>query len=624
MFHDRFSNFDRFWPWLGHGLLVAVFAIGLVLQQGYGFGAVDSANYIPFSARQLDPELYPVDDVFSWMVESSWGYHVSFFSTIMAMIGRLLSLEGAYFVGHLGSMWLLLFAWWGIGRAIGGAACGYLVLLAFLTSHQIGGTAIWTIATDFQPRTLAGALAFAAIALVVNTERRILFAAGLASLATLIHPISALMALPLVALAPWMADHPLRRRLRTGSATLAIVVVPYLAWKLLGPPGQAIALGSGGLVSQSWQAIMDAYLQGQAVNVSSWTPSEWLYIGLPLLFLLLALPERQPSSRADRMLVLAVLMAIGMAGVGSVGADVFRSAIASQLMLSRLLYLPMVVGTAYGAWWLWRRWQAGDWVTRVWTVLTFAAIALDGMAAALMGTVVLVALQHARHEVWLRLVASALGLGWLAVIVAVAWRLAAGPLDAAEPALLIFHQPSPARWLAVSTLAAAVLLASVLLKRRRAWALMGAAAMAPLMSPFLQFHLPPGHVASALASRVEWPWAAPVSDEAAVAAWAREATPKTSRFLVPLELRAFRARARRSVVMVMPDGGLVLFSETLAKRWQERFQTLHQFEWDRPEAIVALARAHRCAFVVLPREVRLELPVAFHHGRYRVYSLSAG
>lgn len=615
---DHIQLFHRLGPWLGHVLLVAVFAGGAILQQGYGFGAVDSANYIPFTARQLDPGLYPGDEVFSWMAESAWAYHVSFFSSLMGLLGRLFTLEGAYFLGHLTSMWLLFLAWWGIGRAIGGAACGYLVLLAFLTSRQIGGTAIWTIATDFQPRTLAAAMAFAAIALLARSDRLLLGAAGLASLATLIHPISALMALPVVALAPWMSERPWRDRARRFLASMAVVVLPFLAWKLLGPRGQAAAQSPGEVVGPAWQAIMDFYLKGQAVNVSSWSPAEWLYIGLPLLLWLLAWQERQAIDRADRLLATAGLAAIGLAAIGSVGADVFRLAFASQLMLSRLLYLPMVVGTAYGAWWLHRRWRTGDWIVRVWTVLTFAAIALDGMAAALMGVIVLVALQHARPEPWLRLVASGLALGWLALLGLVAWRLAAPPAGAAEPALLVFQQPSPSRLLAVAALALLVLTAPW---KRRRWPLMAAAALAPLLSPFFQLHLAPPHVAAAMVQRVEWPWAGPISDEAAVAAWAREATPKAARFLVPLEFRAFRARSRRPVVMVMPDGGLVLFSEALARAWKERFDALRQFEWDRPEAIVALARSQGCAYVVLPREVSLDLPVAYGHGRFRVYAL---
>ncbi|MFP5501502.1 MAG: hypothetical protein ACLGIN_03365, partial [Candidatus Sericytochromatia bacterium] len=104
------------WPLWRHGLVVLFFSVATLLVVGYGFGSEDSANYIPLVWSHLEPGLYAGDTAFGWIRESSWSHHAAFFAAGMAFLARLFTMEGAFFLAHGASLFVLLWAWWLIGR----------------------------------------------------------------------------------------------------------------------------------------------------------------------------------------------------------------------------------------------------------------------------------------------------------------------------------------------------------------------------------------------------------------------------------------------------------------------------------------------------------------------------
>lgn len=606
-----------------HAALLAVFSLGTLLTVGYGFGLEDSANYAPLAWEQIRPGTFAGDRVFQLIHDSSWNHHTSFFTTLTATLGRLLSLEGAYFALHFLSLWGLFGAIWWLGRAIGGTATGYLALLALVASRQVGGTRFATLPNELVPRSLSSALAFVAVALVVSRRHRL--AAALASVATLLHPISALMALPVVALAPLLDEGPWRKRLQTLGVGVAIIVLPYLLWHGLVSPGPTAEVGVFSTVSQAWQQLIDFRLKGQAVNVGGWHVGEWLAIGVPLLLWMLALGERQPLSGADRTLFVAVAAATTLAAIGSAGADVFRSGLLTQMMLSRLMYLPLVVGTIYGAWWLAGRWQAGGWLQRAWVLLAFACLAQGGMAPLLLALIPIALLTWSRPDPWSHLAAKVLAGFWLAAGTAIALAQALPPFApaAAPPHWLAFGEPPLVNVWLLAGLAGLLLAAG----RRRGARAGGALIVA--LAPVLVFtathrHLVPAGVAPALAARVQAPWQPANTAWREVTAWAREATAPGSRFLVPLHQSGFRAMAQRPIVTDWKDGGLTLYSQQRGEQWMALYQALSGYEKLPAPALAALARAHGCAYVIMPAERPLAWPRVFVTGAYAVYAVPVG
>lgn len=603
-----------------HAGLIGLFALSMLFAVGYRFGTEDSANYIPLVWARLEPGLYAGDTAFDWILASSWNHHASFFAETMGALARLLTVEGAFFAIHGLSLFALLWAWWLIGRAIGGPAVGYMTLLLLVTNRAIGGTTVSTLPHELQPRVIASALAFLAIAALVSGMRT-RTAAALAGAATLMHPISALMALPLVAVAPLMRDERWPSRLREWGLAMAIVVVPFVLWQLW--HGGAMAdTAMTGQVSEAWQRIINYRLQGQAVNVSFWQPAHWIAVGVPLLVWGMAFSRRAPITQVDRLLGVAVLAAVALAGCGSVAADVFRSTLGSQLMLSRLLYLPIVVGSAYGGWWLICRWREGSVLERGWVLIAGGAWALGGLPATLLALIPLTLMERTRHDGWLWLASRTMALLWLGAAVAIASQdhVIARTAGVAPPHLGVFADPPLLNVLGIAALALAVLAAARAVPRLRPLLLACAVATAPL-AVHLATHrnMPPVAALQALAAGIQAPWREAASDWERVTAWARASTPEGSRFLVPVGRRGFRALAKRPIVTDWKDGGLTLFSQALAEDWLSLSNEIGGYE-ARPEAEVRrLAHKHGCRYVIMPAERPLTAERAFVAGGLAVY-----
>lgn len=610
------------WPLWRHALVVLLFSFATLFVVGYGFGSEDSANYIPLVWAHLEPGLYAGDTAFGWILASSWSHHAAFFAGGMAGLARLFTMEGAFLLAHGASLFALLWAWWLIGRAVGGPAAGYVTLLLLVTSRFVGGTRIFTLPHEFQPRVLASAIAFLAIASLLNGGHTRI-ASGLAGLATLLHPISALMALPVAALAPLMREASWRVRLRETGLAASLIVLPFLGWRLLS--GGALAdTPMTGRVSAGWQQIIDFRLQGQALNIGAWSPSEWLLVAIPLLFWFMGLHRRKPLTEVDRLLGVAVIASLTLAAAGSVAADIFRSTLGAQLMLSRLVYLPMVAGTAYMAWWLIGQWREGGWLVRTWALVAASAMALGSMPVALLAVLPIVLIHRTRQDGWLLLASQALALGWLGLAVAVAaqdrWIPRAPGM--AAPDFGIFAEPPLINVLVVAALAAAMLVGARLARPARLLMLAAAVATAPLTIYLATHrHTPPIVALKSLAAGVQTPWTAPASDWQALAYWARS-TPPGSRFLAPVHAQGFRAMAKRPIVTDWKDGGLTLFSESLAERWLSLYTEVGGYEKRSAAEIVTLARQHGCRYVVLPADRPFAATKVHVSGRLAVYELT--
>lgn len=659
-----------------HSVLLAAFALCALLAVGYGFGSADSANYIPLVWARLDPGLFAGDTVFGWILASSWSYHASFFTSLMAMLSSLTSVEWAFFLLHLVSLVTLFGAWWLVGRAIGGTPTAYLTLLLLAIAHPVGGTQIPSIPHEFQPRILANALAFLAIASLVSGQRHRL-AAALAGAAMLLHPISALMALPVVIISPWISKSPWAARLRTWAASAALVVVPFVLWQYL-HAGEAVTdTALTGTVSQAWQNIIDFRLQGQAVNVSSWTSTHWLLVGVPLLFWIAALGRRSSLTETDRILGVALMASLTLAVGGSIAADVFRSTMASQLMLSRLVYVPVVLGAAYCAWWLLAQWQDSHVLSRIWVLLAGSAFALGEMAMVLLALLPVVLLQRTRDDLWLDRAAQVLSLCCLAILLAVTAheRWLPHPTTAAAPRYLLFEPSPPSHLLRLTALAGSALLASQAYARWRTVMLAGAVAVSPLVGNLVTHrvfdasgagdvlvltivaatgllaslsyklsltallagvvavtavgvyvaphrHLSMEQAVTAVGRRLQVPWKSDNSAGAQVAYWARGNTPNDSRFLLPVTFEGFRAMAKRGIVTDWKDGGLTLFSESLAQRWLGLYREVAGLETRSPRELVMLARKHHCNYVVFPSDRPIGWNPVYTAGPLAVYAVA--
>jgi hypothetical protein len=176
--------------------------------------------------------------------------------------------------------------------------------------------------------------------------------------------------------------------------------------------------------------------------------------------------------------------------------------------------------------------------------------------------------------------------------------------------------------LVVAGLVALVVAASSVLGRRRGVMLAGAVALAPALL-FVTTHRAQGALGASrtMVASVEAPWSTRTTGLPEVAAWARTHTPPSARFLAPFLDPGFRATAKRGQVTDWKDGGLTLFSESLAERWM-RLQGEVALYAERPEPeIIALARRHQCSYVIVPRARRLSLPIAHENDRYVVYAV---
>lgn len=604
-----------------HLALLAVFTAGQLVATGYRFATEDSANYAMLVWPRLEPAVYAGDAAFAQIWASPWNYHAAFFAEVMAVLAHLAPLEWIFFVLQALSLFGLFAAFWLIGRALGGPAVGWLTLIALLTTRMAGGTYVALIPLEFQPRTIAATLAFLAIALLANAPRYRL-AAGLAGVATLLHPISALMALPVVALAPLLGETPWRSRLREAALAIAIASIPFLAWKLFQGAPPTVDVAFFDRIGASWQALIDARLNGQALNVGRWSAGSWLTVLAPLGFWLAASRARPAGARADAVLGIAVAAAVGLAAAGIVGADVFRLVGATQLMLSRLLAVPQVVGTAYVAWWLAGAWSAGGPHARLWVVAALAALALASMPQSLLALLPLALLRAPTGPP--RPLVHAFGAGWGLLGLALAFQARLGPAapDLARPDLLVFAEPPVVHLLVLGLAGATALAVASRLGQRRVLALTLLAALSPLAVLVLTNRdvAPQAAIGRRLAAS-HWPWLAPGEGWHAVAAWARSETPRGAKFLTPARQPGFRALAHRPIVTDWKDGGIVMFSDGLARDWIARYREVYDYA-ARPSAeVLGLAVRHGCAYVVMPTGRPLPAPVAFSSGGFVVYDV---
>lgn len=604
------------WPGWVHGLVLALFAISALIGTGYGFATNDASNYMPLTWIRLEPGLYPTDEVFGWIRDSSWARHAAFFSTMTAALARLAPLEWVAFWLHSVCLWALFAAWWRIGRAIGGPLIAYLALALLAVSQPIGGTMVLTVPHEFQPRVVGAMLAFWAVAELVDGGR-LRLAALLAGLAALFHPISALMAMPLVALAPFLLEGTWPQRLRRVAVAVALMLGPLLLWRVFNVAGPLTDAGLTTTVSAQWQAIMDYRLQGQAVNVTAWRPVHWAAVLVPTVIGMLALRERG-FRPVDRLLALGGGAAIALAALGIFATEVLRSSMFSQLMLSRLLFMPMVLGTLYGAWYLTERYRRQGAFEKPWALFTGASLAL-GVPALAAAALVPLALAAAR---WRRSAVAA-SLGVVALLVAMVgaregWGLLGG---AARTFAGYFNQPPVLPVLLVMVGGCAALAAARTL-RGPAWLLPLTVAAAPVLL-VVAAEWPSGldRAYRRLSHGVEAPWRQEKGGLSEVAYWARAHTPVETRFLAPFFEPGFRAMAKRGIVTDWKDGGLTLFSEELARRWMAVQREVSVYEAIDADRLRALAHRYECRYAILPAKRALGLPVAFRNAGFVVYDL---
>lgn len=608
-----------------HALVLAIFSVGVLLTTGYGFGINDSANYIPLVWERIEPGVYRGDVMFEEILKSPWNLHTAFFSGLMGLLGKVMTLEWAFFLAHLVSLWGLFFAFWALGCAIGGPMVGYLGI-ATLAVNRIVGDVVMLLPDEFVPRSAAVTLAFLAVALTVRWQRFRL-AAGVASLAILIHPISAAMALPLVLLAPLTREGPWRARLREAAVVGVLLAVPFLAWHALqaSPPSAGLERGLFTLVSSDWQRLIDGRMMGQAVNVGPWKATDWLSIAVPLVFWLLALAHRPALTPVDRMVGLGVVATLVIAAVGSVAADVFRSSLFTQMMLVRVVFLPVVVGTVYGVGWLKEQFHTGDPAERILVLVVLAALMFAATPVCLLSLILLIGLRVARQDPWLRWGARGLAAAWLLLGVAIATLNVWFPKSpaVARPDLLVFDAPPLANVLLVAAFLGLAGAAIWRLTQGRLMAVAVLVAVAPLLL-FGVTHRHPGPVSmlDRLAANVQAPWALATTPWREAAYWARHHTPMGSRFLVPLNEVGFRAMAKRPIAGNWKDGGLVLFSEAHAKRWEALYRGIGSYETLPPARVEALAQAHGCDFVVMSRPNALERPAVYENARFAIYAVA--
>ncbi len=550
-----------------------------LMLHGYALHGGDNEAWLAFVHHAADPALLANDPFVSGPM-GRLSHHV----LGLGMIARAFGVAWSFFVIYLLAHFGMFAAVWALSRELlnsAPAAALSTVLLAL--ARPIGGTATLTVEAMLIPRQLAGALGVAAMVLALRARPRA--SGALLGLTMLVHPLTALPCFAAILGRPLLARGGWRPALETGIVGTLVslpVLVPYAATHAA-PASVALSNEQWWAIARNatpfafvgtWSSIQIAFvaaivallLAGLACSPKPLAAAAFL--PGPLAFFAIAAGAGEglhlvplAALQGGRGLFIVAILAIALAAAPLM--DLLASASALRVVLGGALGVTLLAG-----WW----------------GLLFLLLA---------GAAGLLAIERAGGRRALLLLAAAacllaLGGPWSEW----AWH------DMAS---------RPDRATIVLAGGAAALVAMRLRAGARAW--------------------PAGALAAGLAlviwrggvAPVEWPWQSPANPASALARWARESTPASTRFIAPFSAHGLRSEARRAVMLDRMDEGSSLFSRAYAAAWLERER---RFGPGVPvERLAAEIASGAADVLVVPRDAPpLDLPVVYEDARFRAHA----
>lgn len=570
------------WPALAALVLTPL----ALVAHSYKFAVDDQILYIPVLLRRLDPNLYPGDYFFVNQPQTS----ISLFEDVMMWPVRWLGLDWAMFVAYLVVQWAILLAFYWLAECLTGRkASAALAMVLFMLPVSVGGTLVRTYDNYLNPRTMT--LPLGLLALVALARCRMGWAALLAGLQLLLHPLSGIYPwlVTAVLLAWWIWRGRLSRRQWLGPALVLFGTLGWLAW----------SSGGGGLwLDETWRAIL--WRRTPYMFLGSWRSADWLPLAIYAVLGALGWFGRPRTLSATQVCLASSGVAIGALLAAAVAADWLGLAPLAGLQLARGSWLIVALGIIFGAdlvVTLLRRPAWGAWLMAIplatvvyhnradkeWQLVFAGLVGALLLAGGLEAVVPRLAGAGRAAAIGSRLADVVLAVSGIAAVslgLLAAWPLSAAWIahalgaralspEASWPALFFFglawltkiiRTPRLPRWVRYGQLAAGAAL--VVLSCLPALATWQARDWSKYLNARLQL---PGTDTWMSTGQHSW---------RAVQLWAAEHTPPDTLFVTDPDDAGFRVYSMRSPLVEYKDGAPAMFSRAYALEWARRMQAM--------------------------------------------------
>ncbi len=301
--------------------LLAALTVASIVVHGYHPYVEDSEIYTPGIKQQLNPALYPQNNVFF-----ASHAHLTLFPNLIAWSIRLthLPLDWALLLWQFLCTFLLLLGCWKIGRLVfrdSLAPWGGASLVAALLTIPVAGTALYIADQYLTTRSISTATV---LFIVLNAVQRRWIRASLWALFTaLIHP------------------------LMVGFGVAYVVVLLWIDWRSTQPdrsPGYAALLPLG-LFPPVTDAYRDVLNSRSYFFLLRWEWYEWVGIFAPLLLLawFAALAKRQGLDLLRRMCQALIVFGLLFTAAGAAMTIPVRFANLAELQPMRAFHLLYVL-----------------------------------------------------------------------------------------------------------------------------------------------------------------------------------------------------------------------------------------------------------------------------------------
>jgi hypothetical protein len=611
-------------------LVLTPFAL---VAHSYKYVNDDQILYIPFLRRKMEPSLYPGDYFFD---QAQAG--ISLFEDVLVWPVRFLGIEWTMLLGYILAQALILLCLYYLAKRLTSRRAAYLAMVLFILPVSIGGTFVRTYDNYFNPRTFA--LPLGLLTLIALWDRRPWWAAGLASLHLLLHPLSGLhsVLVALLLLAWWALKGLIPLRSVIGAGGLLLGTVGVLVW------------GTGGSealwLDPAWRDVL--WRRTPYVFLGSWKIADWISLGLYLLLGIIGWVSRPRRPRTTQLCLAVLAVVLGSTLVVAVGAGWLGLAPLAQLQLARSWRLVIVLAIIFGAdlaFVLFERWGWGGTLV---AALLGVALYFDRadaewqpVFAVLLAALLLAwALEYrsgARTSRGSELVLVLAGLGLVLPALLATWSMLDIQLLAYADR---WRLPEKALWPVVLVFGLALVVKSLTRRRNGAWAkwvmagvgsVLALVALLTIAGEWRQRDWP-----EYLGDRLQLPmnntWMSSTFRAwRDLQMWAEGHTPPAARFATDPDEKGFRVFSMRSPIVEEKDGASAMFSRTYAMEWDKRMRAMAAAGVVDPdkdteltsfsvEGLEALHRLYAFDYVVGRQPQDLHWPEVYRNQAYVVFA----